>query len=89
MKMQGITIWKHNGKSSLTERLPENLTSGCNSVFTIKPPQHSVQIDPLGKAPTPRAGLLVGADGPQAALMLELHNFPDITDTILSEVDHA
>ncbi len=49
MKVFGITGWKNSGKTTLTERLVEELTNRGLSVSTIKHAHHSVDVDQPGK----------------------------------------
>jgi len=49
MKVFGITGWKNSGKTTLTERLVEEITGRGFSVSTIKHAHHSVDVDQPGK----------------------------------------
>ncbi len=49
MKVFGITGWKNSGKTTLTERLVEEITGRGVTVSTIKHAHHSVDVDQPGK----------------------------------------
>lgn len=49
MKVFGITGWKNSGKTTLTERLVEEITGRGITVSTIKHAHHSVDVDQPGK----------------------------------------
>ncbi len=49
MQVYGITGWKNSGKTTLTERLVQEISARGISVSTIKHAHHSVDIDQPGK----------------------------------------
>jgi len=49
MQIYGITGWKNSGKTTLTERLVQEISSRGITVSTIKHAHHSVDVDQPGK----------------------------------------
>lgn len=95
MKVFGITGWKDSGKTTLTERLVEEITGRGISVSTIKHAHHSVDVDQPGKDSfrhrAAGAGEVILASAYRWAIMHELRGAeePTVQDLLakLSPVD--
>ena len=95
MKIFGITGWKDSGKTTLTERLVEEITSRGLTVSTIKHAHHSVDVDQPGKDSfrhrAAGAGEVILASAYRWAIMHELRGAeePTVDDLLakLSPVD--
>lgn len=83
MKVFGITGWKNSGKTTLTERLVEEINSRGLRVSTIKHAHHSVDIDQPGKDSfrhrAAGAREVVLASAYRWAIMHELRGAPEPT----------
>jgi len=95
MKVFGITGWKNSGKTTLTERLVEEIAGRGLTVSTIKHAHHSVDVDQPGKDSfrhrAAGAGEVILASAYRWAIMHELRGAeePTVDDLLakLSPVD--
>lgn len=91
MQVYGITGWKNSGKTTLTERLVQEISGRGFSVSTIKHAHHSVDIDQPGKDSfrhrAAGAGEVILASAQRWALMHELQGAeePNV-DQLLSKL---
>jgi len=91
MKVFGITGWKNSGKTTLTERLVEEITGRGITVSTIKHAHHSVDVDQPGKDSfrhrAAGAGEVVLASAYRWAIMHELRGAEEPTvDELLAKI---
>jgi len=95
MNVFGITGWKNSGKTTLTERLVEEITGRGITVSTIKHAHHSVDVDQPGKDSfrhrAAGAGEVILASAYRWAIMHELRGAeePTVSELLakLSPVD--
>ncbi|NOR64062.1 MAG: molybdopterin-guanine dinucleotide biosynthesis protein B [Rhodobacteraceae bacterium] len=91
MKVFGITGWKNSGKTTLTERLVEEITGRGITVSTIKHAHHSVDVDQPGKDSfrhrAAGAGEVILASAYRWAIMHELRGAEEPTvDDLLAKL---
>ncbi|MBL1434995.1 MAG: molybdopterin-guanine dinucleotide biosynthesis protein B [Rhodobacteraceae bacterium] len=91
MKVFGITGWKNSGKTTLTERLVEEITGRGLTVSTIKHAHHSVDVDQPGKDSfrhrAAGAGEVILASAYRWAIMHELRGAEEPTvDELLAKL---